>query len=74
MVTHQAVVKVFRYVLEELTEPQLMEIDRHEPVANCSVTRLEAGPDGVLRLAEAGAVGHLTRTGRPVVEEPDVHP
>jgi broad specificity phosphatase PhoE len=70
--THQAVVKVFRYVLEELTEPQLMDIDRHEPVANCSVTRYEAGADGALRLAEAGAVGHLTRAGRPVVEEPDV--
>ena len=70
--THQAVVKVFRYVLEELSEPQLMEIDRDEPVANCSVTRYEAGPDGVLRLAEAGAVEHLTRAGRPVVEEPDV--
>lgn len=73
MFTHQAVVKVFRYVLEELTERELMEIDRHEPVANCSVTRYEAGPDGVLRLAEAGAVEHLTRAGRPVVEEPDVH-
>jgi hypothetical protein len=67
------VVKVFRYVLEELTEPQLMEIDRREPVPNCSVTRYEAGPDGGLQLAEAGAVGHLTRAGRPVVEEPDVH-
>jgi broad specificity phosphatase PhoE len=71
--THQAVVKVFRYVLEELSEQQLMEIDRRDPVPNCSVTRYEAGPDGALRLAEAAAVGHLTRAGRPVVEEPDAH-
>jgi broad specificity phosphatase PhoE len=71
--THQAVVKVFRYVLEELSEQQLMEIDRRDPVPNCSVTRYEAGPDGALRLAEAAAVGHLSRAGRPVVEEPDAH-
>jgi broad specificity phosphatase PhoE len=78
VVSHQAVVLVFRYVLEELTERELLDIDRREPIANCSVTRYEAGPDGTLQLTEANAVGHLTRAEEavtaeePVTEEADV--
>ncbi|SEP15168.1 histidine phosphatase family protein [Trujillonella endophytica] len=70
--SHQAVVMVFRYVLQELTEPELLELARREPVANCSVTSYEADADGVLRLAESGAVGHLARAEEPVTEEEPV--
>jgi len=70
--SHQAVVMVFRYVLEELSEQQLLELDEREPVANCSVTRYEPGPDGRLLLAEANAVGHLHRAEEPVTEEEPV--
>jgi broad specificity phosphatase PhoE len=72
IVSHQAVILVFRYVLEELTEEELLDIDKREPIANCSVTRYEAGPDGTLQLADANAVGHLTRAEEPVTEEPHV--
>ena len=34
VVTHQAVIMVFRYVLEELSEQQLLEIDKREQIAN----------------------------------------
>jgi broad specificity phosphatase PhoE len=71
VVSHQAVILVFRYVLEELTERELLDIDKRDPIANCSVTRYEAGPDGTLQLADFNAVGHLTRAEEPVTEEPD---
>ncbi len=70
--SHQAVVMVFRYVLEELSEKELLDLEKREPVANCSVTRYEAGADGALRLAEANAVGHLERADEPVTEEEPV--
>jgi probable phosphoglycerate mutase len=72
VVSHQAVILVFRYVLEELTEEELLDIDKRDPIANTSVTRYEAGPDGTLQLAAANAVGHLTRAEEPVTEEPHV--
>jgi broad specificity phosphatase PhoE len=45
VVTHQAVITLFRYVLEELTEPALLAIDRAEQVPNTAVTvyRFEDG-------------------------------
>jgi broad specificity phosphatase PhoE len=72
LVAHQAVIMVFRYVLEELTEQELLAIDREEQVANTSVTRYEQGPDGRLRLARFNAVDHLAGDDAPVTEEPDV--
>jgi broad specificity phosphatase PhoE len=37
--THQAVIMGFRYVLEDLSEQEVLRLDREEPVANASVTR-----------------------------------
>lgn len=37
--THQAVVMAFRYVLEDLSEADVLRLDHEEPVANASVTR-----------------------------------
>jgi broad specificity phosphatase PhoE len=73
VVTHQAVIMVFRYVLEELSEQQLLDIDKREQLANTSVTRYEAAPGGTLELAGFNAVGHLTRAEEPVTEEADAH-
>ncbi|SDF87396.1 histidine phosphatase family protein [Klenkia brasiliensis] len=72
VVSHQAVVMVFRYVLEELSEQQLLEVDRHQQVANASLTRYRAGAAG-WELQEFNTVEHLADA--PVTEEPDVpHP
>ena len=38
VVTHQAVITLFRYVLEELTEAELLAIDKAEQVANTAVS------------------------------------
>ncbi len=71
VVAHQAVVMVFRYVLEELTEQELLAVDRQEQVANASVTRYETGADGSLQLTAFNVVDHLVGA-EDVTEEPDV--
>jgi broad specificity phosphatase PhoE len=47
LVTHQAVIMTFRYVLEGLTEQELLEIDRSSTIGNASVTRYCAGAHGL---------------------------
>ena len=46
MFTHQAVIMSFRYVLEGLTEQELLELDRSHAVANASITRYQRGDSG----------------------------
>lgn len=46
VVTHQAVILAFRMALEGLTEQQILEIDRGQPLPNCSITRYRSQPDG----------------------------
>ncbi|WP_104522733.1 histidine phosphatase family protein [Blastococcus atacamensis] len=74
VVAHQAVVMVFRYVLEELTEQELLEIDAHHQVANASLTRYEADDDGTLHLRVFNVVDHLLDQSENVTEEPDAAP
>jgi broad specificity phosphatase PhoE len=38
IVTHQAVIMLFRYALERMTEAELMDVDRTEEIANTGVT------------------------------------
>jgi broad specificity phosphatase PhoE len=76
VVAHQAVIMVFRYVLEELTEQELLAVDKHEQVANASVTSYEAGADGELALVAFNVVEHLVAEAEDITEEPDAaqHP
>jgi broad specificity phosphatase PhoE len=71
IVAHQAVIMVFRYVLEELSEQELMEVDRDEQVANASLTRYDRDADGNLHLTSFNEVDHLTAEAEEVTEEPD---
>jgi broad specificity phosphatase PhoE len=71
IVAHQAVIMVFRYVLEELSEQELMEVDRDEQVANASLTRYDRDADGNLHLTSFNEVDHLTAQAEEVTEEPD---
>ena len=57
--THQAVIMAFRYVLESLSEEDLLAIDADTPLANCSTTVYRSGADGTLELVAYGAVDHL---------------
>jgi broad specificity phosphatase PhoE len=71
VVAHQAVIMVFRYVLEELSEQELLDVDKNEQVANTSLTRYEADADGTLRLTSFNVVDHLLAESQDVTEEPD---
>lgn len=54
LVCHSVVVLCMRYILEHMTEDEILRIDRENEVANCSVTSYEydesAGPRGNLTL------------------------
>jgi broad specificity phosphatase PhoE len=58
LVTHQAVITVFRYVLERLTEHELMVIDGSTQIANTAVT-VYAAADDRMRLELFNDVSHL---------------
>ncbi|MCW2705992.1 MAG: Broad specificity phosphatase PhoE [Blastococcus sp.] len=72
VVAHQAVIMVFRYVLEELTEQELLAVDKEEQVANASLTRYELDAAGNLTLAAFNEVEHLD--DEDITEEPDAAP
>lgn len=71
VVAHQAVIMVFRYVLEELSEQELLTVDREEQVANASLTRYAVDHTGELRLVAFNDVDHLVDEREDVTEEPD---
>jgi broad specificity phosphatase PhoE len=70
LVTHQAVIMSFRYVLERLTERQLLNIDGGTPVANCSLTRYVPGPAGTYQLDVFNDASTIASMGEPVTQEP----
>jgi broad specificity phosphatase PhoE len=75
VVGHQVVVLCLRYLLENLSEAELLAIDRQGEVANCGVTeyRFDArqGKDGRLALHRYNFVAPLEEAGAPVTAEPD---
>ncbi len=76
IVAHQVVVLCLRYVIENMTEEQILAIDRAGDVANASITeyRLETGDDGNegLVLSRYNAVPHLDAAApQAFTAEPD---
>jgi broad specificity phosphatase PhoE len=76
IVSHQVVVNCFRYLLERMTEQQILEIDRSSDVPNCSVTSYEFEPargrQGKLVPRLVNFVAPLRAAGAPVTTEPDL--
>ncbi|MDQ1591006.1 MAG: hypothetical protein QOG71_1633 [Pyrinomonadaceae bacterium] len=76
IVAHSVVVLCFRYLLERMTEEQILAIDRATDVANCSVTSYvydaSIGKNGKLVLGQYNFVAPLEREGAPVTTEKDV--
>jgi broad specificity phosphatase PhoE len=69
--THQAVIMSFRYVLESLSEQELLEEDARTPLGNCSRTVYQPTSEGALGLVTYGAVDHLEASDvEPTHEEP----
>jgi broad specificity phosphatase PhoE len=57
--SHQAVIMAFRYLLESLTEQELLRIDGETPLGNCSRTVYRPDDSGRLHLVTYGEVDHL---------------
>lgn len=75
IVCHSVVVLCFRYLLERLTEQQILDVDRVDEVANCSITRYDFDPAqgkrGKLVLREYNTVVPLLEERAPITAEPD---
>jgi probable phosphoglycerate mutase len=73
IVCHSVVVMCFRYILEHMTEAEIMAIDRQTEIANCSVTTYHSDPGrhGRLALSTFNFVAPLEVEGTQVTAEPD---
>lgn len=71
--SHQAVLFVARYVVEGLTEQEILQIDRTTQFHNGGVTSYERGTDGRLRLVEHDAIDHLNEHGATATAGHDSH-
>lgn len=71
IVTHQVVVLGFRYIIESLTEEQLLTIDAQADVANCSVTRYSRRNDGKYKLETYNETAPLEEAGEHITSAPD---
>jgi probable phosphoglycerate mutase len=72
IVCHHVVVLCLRYLLEGLSEADILAIDRAAEVANCSVTEYALTPEGSLDLVRYNFTGHLEEAGAPVTKQPDI--
>lgn len=76
IVCHQVIVLCLRYLLECMTEEEILAIDRAEDVPNCSVTSYRfdssSGRHGRLVLERFNFVAPLREEGAAVTTEPDV--
>jgi broad specificity phosphatase PhoE len=72
---HQVVVLCLRYIIENLDEAQILEIDQEADVANCSVTEYrfdpEAGRRGNLVLQRYNFVTPADFQALPITDAPD---
>lgn len=69
--SHQAVLMLFRYVLEGITEQQVLDIDAEHRIANVGLLRYRY--DGTVpRLEAFNDTRHLDDLREPVTREPDV--
>jgi broad specificity phosphatase PhoE len=71
LVAHQVVVLLVRYVVERMTEEEILAIDALGDVANCSVTSYRLDRGG-LQLVTYNEIDHLEEQDAEVTAEPDV--
>ncbi|MCB5293310.1 hypothetical protein BJQ90_02758 [Arthrobacter sp. SO3] len=78
LVSHDAVILLFRYILEGLTERELLDIAAASAILNASVTRfVRPGGTGPWQLESYNVADHLTSEGVQVTEhagDTNVHP
>ena len=69
--THQAVITCFRYVLEGLTEEELLAVDREVVMANGATTTYQRGPGSVPQLVEYASTTAVEGGGAEPTREPE---
>jgi broad specificity phosphatase PhoE len=69
VVAHEVVIFMFRYVLERLTEQQILALNAEHELANCAVSEYELAPSGD-RLVPCSF--NLVPGEVPVTVEPDI--
>lgn len=76
IVAHQVTVLCFRYLVEKMSEAQILAIDHEGDVANCGVTEYalvpEPVPVGKLELRRYNYSAPVAAAGEPVTAQPDV--
>ena len=76
VVAHSVVVLCFRYLIERMTEDEILQIDRTDDVPNCAVTEYaydpQAGKRGRLILRRYNFVAPLEAGGAAVTTKKDV--
>jgi broad specificity phosphatase PhoE len=70
LVTHEVVIVLMRYLLEDLTEAQALALGGGR-IANCSLTKYITRPDGTPSLLLDGWTTPLEEANEPVTEERD---
>jgi len=77
VVCHQVIVLCLRYLVECMTEEQILAVDRATEIANCAVTSYvfdpSLGKQGKLDLRLFNFVAPLEEQGAPVTAEPDAN-
>lgn len=75
IVAHQVVVLCLRYIIENLTEAEILAIDKQGDVANCAITQYRhdpaAGVDGGLVLARYNVTAPMDEDHTRVTAAPD---
>lgn len=71
VVAHQVVLLLFRYVIEDLTEQELLEIDRAQDLANCGITEFRYDGDAGMVLVRFNDAEPVASAGEPVTAETD---
>lgn len=72
IVAHQVVVLCLRYILENMTEQEVLRIDRLGDVANCAITEYRFDPEQArLMLARYNVVAPMKEEHTPVTAAPD---
>lgn len=77
VVAHQVIVNCVRYLIEQMDEQQILDIDRQGDVPNCAVTIYrahaphEGRTDKAMQLVQANFLAPLRDAQMPVTAEPD---
>lgn len=72
LVGHEAIVLLVRYLLDGMTEAELLALAREHTIANCSISSWRVGGAGRWELETFNQVEHLRREGAEPTRQEDV--